>query len=589
MAFKLGRSKAKAALALANNGTTLGAMHETDTGNPHVVTKAQVGLGNVDNTSDADKPVSDATLAKIGSAIRYTGIVEHDGAIVTLNADISKIDVTGCAYWLSGVEYAYSADTAISPTIGGGDTSFFVGLDSSGLVYSGTTWSDAQKETILPLCRLQTVVGQSGSGSDLQTPIDQRYIIGEEGWVRRLWHEQCMGALYYKGGEIYESTTPLQISETAGVFYTAQGVMKTISADTNLQAVQLNHVSGSWSLGSRATVVTPKFYDNGTDLVALSNNKWASHTVLRSPKEDDFFVVVISPEVYNSQAAAQQAPVYFGLFQDEATSGLYPICHLLVKGASTNVLVHDHRPFVGESSSGIIGTANLQQIYENSATPEIQTDATRGALTIQEKTADDTANVLEGKNNAGTTTFSVNGRGEVEHAYGWKDLVSFVSTGRIPPSSAPTWANFAPSAGRQEPSFAVNDYIWLSPYHIGHDIDPSAEAYLHVHWSSDGTDTNEVEWELKYTRALGHGQAAFPTETTITITGTPTGTAWTHYVHESATDLGLVEPDELILVTLKRITNGTTENTDGIFGLMVDIHYQSTREVTPNKTPNFYT
>lgn len=34
--------------------------HVEDTSNPHGVTKTQVGLGNVDNTSDADKPVSTA-------------------------------------------------------------------------------------------------------------------------------------------------------------------------------------------------------------------------------------------------------------------------------------------------------------------------------------------------------------------------------------------------------------------------------------------------------------------------------------------------------------------------------------------------
>lgn len=28
--------------------------------NPHQVTKEQIGLGNVDNTSDADKPISSA-------------------------------------------------------------------------------------------------------------------------------------------------------------------------------------------------------------------------------------------------------------------------------------------------------------------------------------------------------------------------------------------------------------------------------------------------------------------------------------------------------------------------------------------------
>lgn len=39
--------------------------HKQDTDNPHNVTKAQVGLGNVDNTSDADKPVSTAQAAAL--------------------------------------------------------------------------------------------------------------------------------------------------------------------------------------------------------------------------------------------------------------------------------------------------------------------------------------------------------------------------------------------------------------------------------------------------------------------------------------------------------------------------------------------
>ena len=43
--------------------------HEQDTSNPHNVTKAQVGLGNVDNTSDADKPVSTAQATAINNAV----------------------------------------------------------------------------------------------------------------------------------------------------------------------------------------------------------------------------------------------------------------------------------------------------------------------------------------------------------------------------------------------------------------------------------------------------------------------------------------------------------------------------------------
>ena len=41
--------------------------------NPHGTTKAQVGLGNVDNTSDADKPVSTATASALGAKLARDG------------------------------------------------------------------------------------------------------------------------------------------------------------------------------------------------------------------------------------------------------------------------------------------------------------------------------------------------------------------------------------------------------------------------------------------------------------------------------------------------------------------------------------
>lgn len=51
--------------------------HVADTNNPHKVTKAQVGLGNVDNTSDAKKPLSEAAQNAIGSKVDQTEIVDN--------------------------------------------------------------------------------------------------------------------------------------------------------------------------------------------------------------------------------------------------------------------------------------------------------------------------------------------------------------------------------------------------------------------------------------------------------------------------------------------------------------------------------
>ena len=60
--------------------------HVSDTNNPHVVTASQVGLGNVDNTSDADKPISTATQdeldLKANQNTTYTK-TEVDNALAT--------------------------------------------------------------------------------------------------------------------------------------------------------------------------------------------------------------------------------------------------------------------------------------------------------------------------------------------------------------------------------------------------------------------------------------------------------------------------------------------------------------------------
>lgn len=78
--------------------------HAADVANPHSVSKTQVGLGNVDNTSDANKPVSTAQEARIqlhenadpahdASAISYDGS-DVVSALSNLNTRVSWIDAS---------------------------------------------------------------------------------------------------------------------------------------------------------------------------------------------------------------------------------------------------------------------------------------------------------------------------------------------------------------------------------------------------------------------------------------------------------------------------------------------------------------
>ena len=62
------------------------ASHVSNTSNPHSVTKTQVGLGNVDNTTDMGKPVSTAQAAAIALKIDLTQKAAANG-VATLGAD----------------------------------------------------------------------------------------------------------------------------------------------------------------------------------------------------------------------------------------------------------------------------------------------------------------------------------------------------------------------------------------------------------------------------------------------------------------------------------------------------------------------
>lgn len=68
------------ALAAKANTADLNS-HVSDQNNPHVVTKAQIGLGNVDDTSDMDKPVSIATAAAIAGVSIPAGQITDASAL----------------------------------------------------------------------------------------------------------------------------------------------------------------------------------------------------------------------------------------------------------------------------------------------------------------------------------------------------------------------------------------------------------------------------------------------------------------------------------------------------------------------------
>ena len=65
--------------------------HISDYHNPHKVTKAQVGLSDVDNTSDADKPVSNATQTELDKKANQAQVNQLQQTITNLQTTIQQL------------------------------------------------------------------------------------------------------------------------------------------------------------------------------------------------------------------------------------------------------------------------------------------------------------------------------------------------------------------------------------------------------------------------------------------------------------------------------------------------------------------
>lgn len=75
---------------ISDNATAIN-NHIADKTNPHEVTKAQVGLGNVDNTSDLNKPISTATQTALDGKVPNTRTVNNKALSSNISLNYSDV------------------------------------------------------------------------------------------------------------------------------------------------------------------------------------------------------------------------------------------------------------------------------------------------------------------------------------------------------------------------------------------------------------------------------------------------------------------------------------------------------------------
>lgn len=127
-----------AAGSVAAVNTSL-ASHTSNTSNPHSVTKTQVGLGNADNTSDVNKPVSTATATALAlKATLASPALTGVPTVPTATVGTNTTQAASTAFVL-----ANAGGVSIGGAIGNGPTANgLLFADGSGnLANSGATWN----------------------------------------------------------------------------------------------------------------------------------------------------------------------------------------------------------------------------------------------------------------------------------------------------------------------------------------------------------------------------------------------------------------------------------------------------------------
>lgn len=179
--------------------------------------------------------------------------------------------------------------------------------------------------------------------------------------------------------------------------------------------------------------------------------------------------------------------------------------------------------------------------------------------------------------------------------YGWKDLF-----GGMDPRSGvtgPTWTLFRNGIYLYAFSASQMREVFAS-FHIDHDYALGTVLYPHMHYTVNTTSSGVVRWGFEYTAAKGHQQSSgsiFGATTTVYVNQTINGATdqYKHFVAEvvlaDAIPSTNIEPDSIILMRVFRdAANAADTYPDVVFGLQTDLHYQTARFSTPNKSPDFY-
>jgi hypothetical protein len=464
-------SLAEIAVADSANPTELNAYSDDDFGNTVIVTESNGGEINVstlymydsDGSNYPINPPYIVATSKGGTSrwISAQGAYEIAGPISTLSGD--KYITTPQAGALDAIASTGVYDGGIL-SIGAPNTTFSI-TDGSGYIVDNTT--DPANPTITPVSwtgktniavtniatQLITFVSVDSNGDIVQqsnrwsaAESRDRIILGvvvhvDKTIVDTVNNEhhvtldvsnqigdviEGLGFINLDGNVFSPNGVNLNIDKSAGTmmghginyFNDKKNPHKLTLA--GLTALSFQYRFSNGDNGATGAQVDPDNLDNGAGgLTALANNKWSIQRIYCFTSNNVKIQRGVSSFDSKDQAIAGIATEPYITEPSIAANGMLRGFMIIKKGATdlsdiaqAEFLAASKFQTVGGANTGIAST--LQSAYDNSTpSPEILTNATNGAVSIQRGSASDTDDVFEISNGAGSQKVALKGNGEI--------------------------------------------------------------------------------------------------------------------------------------------------------------------------------
>ena len=235
--------------------------HIADTNNPHSVTKSQVGLGNCDNTSDLDKPISTATQTALNGKVNIDGTSIMTGPL-KMRASIS-FECAIAPYWHGVGFYQLNDDNSVSllASIERDDGFCPAGTSVHNIGSSYHKWKDLYLGG-------KAYIGTINNGYDIAVPVtnsaDTLALKSEVDLAANSGRMITAQGVWY--AKMYAATVVPSSAEVEGRNYAD---FSQVDGQGNPIIVIYTYTSGAWDAGT--TIVPPADYDG---YVPITSKIW---------------------------------------------------------------------------------------------------------------------------------------------------------------------------------------------------------------------------------------------------------------------------------------------------------------------------